>query len=124
MLSDFITGYLVCALWTGQDWDNQDESGNPSDMDGYTIYDFEPGTLAKMQADCKSFYEAYSSLWDPFEYSDERAGHDFWLTRNGHGAGFWDRDEIKPVRGQLTKACKAYKSIDLYIDADNKVRCD
>ena len=23
-----------------------------------------------------------------------QAGHDFWLTRNGHGAGFWDRPEI------------------------------
>ena len=21
-------------------------------------------------------------------------GHDYWLTRNGHGAGFWDRPEI------------------------------
>lgn len=21
-------------------------------------------------------------------------GHDFWLTRNGHGVGFWDRPEI------------------------------
>ena len=21
------------------------------------------------------------------------AGHDFYLTRNGHGTGFWDRDE-------------------------------
>lgn len=21
-------------------------------------------------------------------------GHDFWLTRNGHGSGFWDREEI------------------------------
>lgn len=23
-----------------------------------------------------------------------RMGHDLWLTRNGHGAGFWDRPEI------------------------------
>jgi len=23
-----------------------------------------------------------------------QSGHDFWLTRNGHGAGFWDRPEI------------------------------
>lgn len=22
----------------------------------------------------------------------EQAGHDFWLSRNGHGSGFWDRD--------------------------------
>jgi hypothetical protein len=22
-------------------------------------------------------------------------GHDLWLTRNGHGVGFWDRDALK-----------------------------
>lgn len=22
-------------------------------------------------------------------------GHDLWLTRNGHGTGFWDREELK-----------------------------
>lgn len=27
---------------------------------------------------------------------DERAGHDFWLTRAGHGAGFWDRRYTGP----------------------------
>lgn len=27
-------------------------------------------------------------------YDAERFGHDFWLTRNGHGTGFWDRDEL------------------------------
>lgn len=24
----------------------------------------------------------------------DQAGHDFWLTRNGHGTGFWDRTEV------------------------------
>ncbi len=24
----------------------------------------------------------------------EQAGHDFWLTRCGHGAGFWDRGNL------------------------------
>ncbi len=27
-------------------------------------------------------------------FSAERMGHDFWLTRCGHGAGFWDRNEL------------------------------
>jgi hypothetical protein len=29
---------------------------------------------------------------DASEVSDEMLGHDLWLTRNGHGVGFWDRD--------------------------------
>ena len=24
----------------------------------------------------------------------EQAGHDFWLTRNGHGSAYWDRTEL------------------------------
>jgi hypothetical protein len=27
-------------------------------------------------------------------YSPEQFGHDLWLTRGGHGTGFWDRDEL------------------------------
>ena len=42
--------------------------------------------------DCLAFYshnECYLS-----HDNIEQAGHDFWLTRNGHGTGFWDRPEI------------------------------
>ena len=31
---------------------------------------------------------------DLSQYSPDQLGHDLWLTRNGHGAGFWDRPEI------------------------------
>ena len=42
--------------------------------------------------DCLAFYsrvECYIS-----DYQIEQCGHDFWLTRQGHGTGFWDRPEI------------------------------
>jgi hypothetical protein len=48
------------------------------------------------------------------------AGHDFWLTRVGHGAGFWDGDW--PKNGDaLTEICKKYKEIDLYVGDDGKI---
>lgn len=28
------------------------------------------------------------------QYNPVQIGHDLWLTRNRHGAGFWDRPEI------------------------------
>ena len=49
------------------------------------------------------------------------AGHDFWLTRCGHGAGFWDGDRPEPAATVLTKASKAYGEVDLYIGDDGKV---
>jgi hypothetical protein len=45
----------------------------------------------------------------------EQAGHDFWLTRNGHGAGFWDRtcysDTVKDL---LTKRAEAFGEVVVY----------
>lgn len=35
-------------------------------------------------------------------------GHDLWLTKCGHGAGFWDRKELreKDLGDRLAKACR------------------
>lgn len=43
-------------------------------------------TCADFLAQCADFLPAYSGTWDSF-------GHDLWLTRNRHGAGFWDRGQ-------------------------------
>jgi hypothetical protein len=41
-------------------------------------------------------------------YTEEQAGRDFWFTRQGHGVGFWDRDELaEPFGDLLTEAAKA-----------------
>jgi hypothetical protein len=46
------------------------------------------------------------------------AGHDFALTRNGHGAGFWDGDWPEPAATELTKLSKEYGEVDLYVGDD------
>ncbi|CAM0051867.1 hypothetical protein VPHK406_0111 [Vibrio phage K406] len=46
----------------------------------------------------------------------EQIGHDFWLTCKGHGAGFWDREELEHgnIGNQLTKVCESIYLGDLY----------
>jgi len=44
---------------------------------------------AKMKHDARQFWDRCKHLIE--HNAIEQAGHDFWLTRNGHGAGFWDR---------------------------------
>lgn len=39
--------------------------------------------------DCRNFWGTYH---DYIDCNARQAGHDFWLTRNRHGAGFWDGD--------------------------------
>jgi len=42
------------------------------------------------------------------------------MTRNGHGAGFWDGDW--PDDGdRLTKASEAYGTFDLYVGDDGEI---
>ena len=36
--------------------------------------------------------------------SNEMIGRDLWLTRNSHGAGFWDRGYDKKISNLLTNA--------------------
>lgn len=40
----------------------------------------------------------------------EQCGHDFILTRNGHGAGFWDRGHGE-AGNRLSEAAKAYGEV-------------
>jgi len=62
----------------------------------------------------------------------EQAGHDFWLSRNGHGTGFWDRDSSyysDHVRDWLQRKSEQFGETDaLYneIDTDHwqRLRAD
>ena len=51
---------------------------------------------------------------DASEVSDEMLGHDLWLTRNGHGCGFWDRD-LGELGELLTALCELMGEVDLYV---------
>lgn len=44
-----------------------------------------------------------------------KAGHDFWLNHNGHGAGFWDGDWPEPAATVLDKAARKYREMDLFV---------
>lgn len=111
-MDQFTKAYIVCALWS-----STDDSDQPLD-DNYDADDIAPETLAQMAQDCRDFQEGNAP--DLADLDAAQCGHDFWLTRNGHGAGFWDRGYGN--RGdRLTDACKPYGNVDLYIGDDGKI---
>jgi hypothetical protein len=115
-LDKFTRAYIECALWSSTD---TDEEGNIEPMDGlYTEDDLASETLKDIAEECKQFQADNGHL---FVGQEERAGHDFWLTRNGHGAGFWDGDWPDEVGRQLTDASKAWGSCDLYVGDDGYI---
>lgn len=67
--------------------------------------------------ECADFYEANEGLLEGCDL--ETVGHDFMLTRNGHGAGFWDGDYEHG--DELTKACKPYGETSMYVDAKGEI---
>lgn len=99
--------YLVTALWA-----EVDRNEEPLDKN-YSLEDIAPESVLQAEKDCAEFYKkAQAALsaegFDIGELDLELLGHDFWLTRNGHGAGFWDGDYEKRVGEILTKLSKEF----------------
>lgn len=113
-LDSFTQGYIDCALWS-----STGDNDEPLD-ENHSIADFAPETLAKIIADCERFQsENEIPEYNNSRYSDaELAGHDFWLTRNRHGAGFWDGDIEEAVGKRLTEAAHQFGEINLYVGDD------
>jgi hypothetical protein len=116
-LNAFQRGFLTAALWSSTD-ESDDSGGEPLDKN-YSIEDIAPETLASLLKDCDDFCEENAELLARAG-DDEQNGHDFWLTRNGHGAGFWDRG-YGAVGDKLSDACKRYGSVDLYVGDDGMI---
>ena len=110
LLDSFFESYIETALWSSTDFD-----GNPLD-DDYSIADFDQESLERLKAECNDFIESHSDILYEIDNSWEEIAHDFWLTRCGHGAGFWDGDYEKPYDKQLTDAAKAYGNVDLVVN--------
>lgn len=123
-LNEFVNHYFEAALWAECDWSVDGEEFLDS---VYTIYDFDPKSREKALQDAREFFSkiSESARQEILEgnYRDREdclpialAGHDFWLTRRGHGAGFWDGDWVNG--DEMTTVCREMGNLD--IEADGK----
>jgi hypothetical protein len=125
-LDAFTRAYLITALWssTGDD-------GEPLDRD-HGLEDLAPEAVESAKRDCARFQtenaETLAAAIESGEVKcgpdfDEtgRAGHDFWLTRNGHGAGFWEGDWPEDAGEKLTAASKHFGEVDAYKGDDGAI---
>lgn len=110
---EFVAQYIHTMLWqaTGED-------GTPLGQD-FTVDDFSGKARAEMRADCEDFLTedtrgTLAELGESHGYDAGAAGHDFALTRNGHGAGFWDRG-LGEAGDELTALAKPYGTQDVYV---------
>lgn len=109
--------YIDCALWA-----STDDDGNP--LGGADA--LAPETLESLTEDAHSFLSVcWGDTWEGFSIDvsgiePEQIGHDLWLTRNGHGAGFWDRG-LGAVGEALSEQARAMGSVYLYVADDGLI---
>jgi hypothetical protein len=100
---------LVAALWL------MDEEEQAKDVKGATVYEFpeDSSGLETLRTEFAKFYQQNKALIEEDEIAPEQCGHDFWLTAQGHGVGFWDRGYKNG--DTLTEACKGLNTEHLFV---------
>lgn len=126
--------YLVAVLWTSQS-DGDETPDGEDELDGsQSIHDFTGDTRAAVEKDLLTFLSENKDLIDQARktgYGNDsgdgsgvlgQIGHDFWLTRNHEGAGFWDRDALRDggLGDKLTEAAQKFGEQSAWA-ADGKV---
>ncbi|MNU37026.1 hypothetical protein D3C71_256480 [compost metagenome] len=125
-MDSFTEAYVTAALWSTND-ESSEDGGQPLD-DNYGSEHIDAETIQQMIADCAHFQTVYGHLLVEENYVGrasgtalEQAGHDFWLNRNRHGAGFWDGDWKDPVGDILSEASYSFGECDLYVGDDGHI---
>lgn len=98
-------------------WSEVDEDDTPLDYD-YDRFDVAPESVESLRDELLSFVELNAD--DLADLEPSQVGHDFILTRNHHGAGFWDRG-LGALGDRLTDSAHPYGSISAYVGDDGRV---
>lgn len=118
-ITEVTYAYLDALLWAGHYYESEQDD-NPTPLDNhYGMGDIPDDLVEDAMNDCADFVnnleedgltERVAEHWDAAQL-----GHDFALTRNRHGAGFWDRGH-GDIGNVLTDRAHPYGTWDLYGD--------
>ena len=127
IIESFTDGYAVATLWANTqgacDCEDTDTCpGHQYTGDHYAGLDgFTEDSQVKIREECAAF--VLSNVADILAYGEARrfdprdgdvwahAGHDFALSRNGHGTGFWDRG-LGDLGRRLNDAADAWGEVN------------
>jgi hypothetical protein len=114
LVQEILKGYLTCALWT--DEENLKESDENVWLSAENITD---ESIADAKDDIVRFLDLAGDSVKDLDSSG--LGHDIWLTRNGHGAGFFDRGYDSHTTKRLMAAADALGVKDIYVGDDSRI---
>lgn len=107
--------YLTAALWSSI---NEESETEEFFDERFSIEDFDECTVNIAKNEIRAFL--LLSPKGARKLSPDMIGHDFWLTRNGHGAGFWDRG-LGKLGDKLTDASEKLGGVNHVFEDDGKV---
>ena len=115
----FVDNYVATLLWSSTDVDSD---GNTVELG---MYEHTDELYSESAIECRDFIEANTGALSMMMnivpgYDWGSAGHDFALTRNRHGAGFWDRG-AGDVGDRLTVMAHAAGDAYVWLNMDGKV---
>lgn len=126
-----VTAYLETLLWSETlhesvtiEGEEYEEGTSLSDVPGCDVSNLEtlaPKVVEEARADLEGFrdYCLENLGLDPFRFFDpSQVAHDFALSRNGHGAGFFDRSYKVSTTGPGAGPCDSDLSDDLQAAAE------
>lgn len=124
VIAEIARGYLVCQLWAQRDPDREDELLDAH----YGLDNLAPRVWGELEAELGVLlgpHEAQVELYGQRREHNpadgtvwEHFGHDFYLTREGHGSGFWDRGLGDLGDYLTTVARQAGEAVELFDPGD------
>jgi hypothetical protein len=113
----FVAHYLSTALWA------EAEDGEEFT---WRFANLAQETLRYAQADAQWFFNLAEDKGIDLgtqEWAGKmtRIAYDFLLTRNGHGAGFWDGDWDEPLAGKFCEISEEIGQVDFYVGDDGLI---
>lgn len=116
--ASFIQGFLACMLWSTTN------EGDASLGDCHGLEDLDEFARQGLVDRCNAFITAnakdlLAATGQP-GYTFSRAGHDFMLSSNGHGAGFFDRG-LGQAGDRLQEAANRAPATQAYLGDDGRV---
>lgn len=116
-LDEIVRHYVIALRWSEVDTDADREVY--FDQIDAEIAD---QAMAEIRADVNGFLLANQADVHTYaeQFTTEQIGHDLALTRNGHGAGFWDRGAGE-LGERLSEATKPMGEQHLYLGDDGLI---
>jgi len=98
-LGTLARGYVEAMFFTNCDSGNAEREDHANELG---VERLTRASVAAIKRDCDAFESHIMPdgctvrqwLDRVPDYEEEQAGRDFWLTRQGHGCGFWDREAL------------------------------